>query len=188
MKDLKERILEKYGLPYPNNMNNWQKSMNRWFTRGIEAATSEIDIKAELLYQLIEKQKELIKLLREQSTYAGIYTFTELTDEIASLKKQIAKEKQCHAIYEKVKEAWTPDKRSFEEAEKDALEKQIEEQKLNLNQPIGSTTDFVVNLQTITDSDIEAWAKNSASNQLIQEMLAMGARAMRDNDIKHIEK
>ena len=24
---------------------------------------------------------------------------------------------KCHAIYEKVKEAWTPDKRSFEQAE-----------------------------------------------------------------------
>jgi len=33
------------------------------------------------------------------------------------------KEKQCHAIYEKVKEAWTPDKRSFEQAEQDALTK-----------------------------------------------------------------
>jgi hypothetical protein len=64
------------------------------------------DIKAELLYKL----EELIKLIREQSTYAGIYTFTEPTDEIASLEKQIAKENQCHAIYEKVKEAWTPDK------------------------------------------------------------------------------
>jgi rubrerythrin len=37
--------------------------------------------------------------------------------ELAALRQQIEKVEQCKNILEKVKEAWTPDKRSFEEAE-----------------------------------------------------------------------
>ena len=32
---------------------------------------------------------------------------------------------KCHAIYKLVREAWTPDKRSFEQAEHDALLKKM---------------------------------------------------------------
>ena len=39
--------------------------------------------------KLIEKQKELIKLLREQSSYQGEYTFGGLCKDIIALEKQV---------------------------------------------------------------------------------------------------
>ena len=72
----------------------------------------------ELLKKIIEKQDEYIEALEKYIKYpeTGMKGHNELLDQLASLKSQL-REQQCHSIYEKVKESWTPDKRSFEEAE-----------------------------------------------------------------------
>ncbi len=49
--------------------------------------------------------------------YDSVITSFEQLSEISQLKEQIKKEEQCHAIINKVKEAWTPEKKSFEEME-----------------------------------------------------------------------
>jgi hypothetical protein len=59
--------------------------------------------------------KKYINVLRnnEDLSYGGSRTLKM----IENLIDEIEKHNQCDVILEKVKEAWTPDKRSFEEAE-----------------------------------------------------------------------
>lgn len=82
--------------------------------------------------------------------------------------------------------------------------KQRNETKININQsffgnsgaePIGSTTDFIVNLLSITDEDIEAWADKQgwisnigvSSFELLSQGFIEGAKAVLNGEIKHIE-
>jgi DNA repair exonuclease SbcCD ATPase subunit len=85
--------------------------------------------------------KKYINVLRnnEDLSYGGSRTLKM----IENLIDEIEKHNQCDVILEKVKEAWTPDKRSFEEAEKD---------KAYLNECIEKATP---NLSKIKDVDKE---------------------------------
>jgi hypothetical protein len=62
---------------------------------------------------LIAKLKELLDYKKGFAKYVPYVQ--ELESEIASLDKQLL-EQRCNKIYEKVKESWTPDKKTFEEA------------------------------------------------------------------------
>jgi hypothetical protein len=57
---------------------------------------------------------------------------------------------------------------------------------------IGSTTDFIVNLQSITDSDIEVWAEDQKCLKIymnredaFRDGIKKGAKAVLNNEIKH---
>jgi DNA repair exonuclease SbcCD ATPase subunit len=102
----------------------------------------------ELYKQIVQIQDELVVLLDEMNfdTNPEKSQWKErrrLFKELAVLKRQLKKLNQCKNIIEKVKEAWTPDKRSFEEAEKD---------KAYLNECIEKATP---NLSKIKDVDKE---------------------------------
>jgi hypothetical protein len=64
--------------------------------------------------QIIEKQDELIESIK--CSHPDWDEIEKIETELATLKSQL-KEQQCNKIIEKVKESWSPDKRSFEEAE-----------------------------------------------------------------------
>jgi hypothetical protein len=76
--------------------------------------------------KIIEKQRELINalsLMIDWDNYPKdrLDEFYELQSELLELEKT-SLEKKCHSIYGKGKEAWTPDKRTFEEAESEPAE------------------------------------------------------------------
>ena len=75
--------------------------------------------KIELLTEIVKKQDELINWFDDGKTEGDAV----IRKKIADLQQQLAKLDQCKNIIAEVKEAWTPDKRSFEEVEK---EKQIQ--------------------------------------------------------------
>jgi len=111
---------------------------------------------------------------------------------------------KCHAIYEKVKEAWTPDKRSFEQAEKNPefdkayLDDCIEKATPNLSKikDVDKELAEIRGESQITDADIEAWAKELFHNLQFESPIIMagykgliiGAKAVLNGEIKHIEK
>jgi hypothetical protein len=77
--------------------------------------------------ELISKLEELVEQYKAyydsiQSPAVKITTGwmdynNQLESEISQLKEQIKKEEQSHELIKRVKEAWTPEKRSFEEME-----------------------------------------------------------------------
>jgi len=67
--------------------------------------------------KLIEKMEEYIKYLREHFNIGYLALPPIFESEIATLKAEIEKDKLL-ALYNKVKEANTPDKRTFEDVEK----------------------------------------------------------------------
>ena len=78
----------------------------------------------EIYKQIVQKQDELIKyLLTQWKDSKGNENYTYESERlkyyILSLRRQLEKFDQCKNILEKVKEANTPDKRTFEEAEAD---------------------------------------------------------------------
>lgn len=99
----------------------------------------------ETLERQIDKKKDefIIYLLK----YAGrSMRIDQFKKELFELKSRY-KEAQCHAIIEKVREANTPDKRSFEEAE--AESRMSEEQ--NIIKALSG--EKIPEVQTITSTD-----------------------------------
>jgi hypothetical protein len=70
---------------------------------------AEIIAKHEFLHSIICDNVQIPSFLRQLVNKKEI--------ELIELKQQLAECDQCEHILEKVKEAWTPDKRTFEEAE-----------------------------------------------------------------------
>jgi len=73
--------------------------------------------KQNLINTLIEWQEECENVPAAWNVYSKIINFLGSDDNSEPESQNTLQGERCHSIYEKIKEAWTPDKRSFEEAE-----------------------------------------------------------------------